>query len=376
VAIDGSIKVSVDWDGDRLTSVSTESQRGIDTQRLFAGKQASEVPELVAQLFSLCSRAQRAASELALQAASGAEESAELQLQRERLVRTEVIHEYLWRFEIDLPQLFGLPINTERFALWRKRIAQAAEQTHDKKAWSQFGVELGEYVAESLLGMRASSWMRLTPHECQKWISEEASPAAATLRVAGKVELAVNDVPVLPAARSKRVLARIVSEWAQSREFANNPHLSGTPVETGALARQIRHTVVREMHDNSRMASARLLARLFDLSEDIEAISTCCTAAKESFYACGAYRESPTQGVGWVETARGLLLHRVKLDGEAVVDYQVLAPTEWNFASDGALVNELTMAPARSEQGAILGVKLSCLSLDPCVAHDVVLNHA
>jgi len=81
-------------------------------------------------------------------------------------------------------------------------------------------------------------------------------------------------------------------------------------------------------------------------------------------------------GISWVENARGLLLHRVRLDELRVTHYGIVAPTEWNFHPEGALVSDLTGAPAADranvEQRAIRLVH----SLDPCVACRVEFDDA
>jgi Ni,Fe-hydrogenase I large subunit len=53
---------------------------------------------------------------------------------------------------------------------------------------------------------------------------------------------------------------------------------------------------------------------------------------------CGALALGGHQAIAWCEMARGLLLHWLKLDGQGhVLDYKVLAPTEWNFHPHGGL---------------------------------------
>ena len=42
-----------------------------------------------------------------------------------------------------------------------------------------------------------------------------------------------------------------------------------------------------------------------------------------------------------METARGLLMHEIALDGERIADYCIVAPTEWNFHPQGPLAGWL-----------------------------------
>ena len=82
------------------------------------------------------------------------------------------------------------------------------------------------------------------------------------------------------------------------------------------------------------------------------------------------------EGLGAVQTARGLLLHRARLADGRVADYQIVAPTEWNFHPDGALVRGLRTIVA--DDGATLEqrTRLAVQALDPCVAFRIEVGHA
>ncbi len=63
--------------------------------------------------------------------------------------------------------------------------------------------------------------------------------------------------------------------------------------------------------------------------------------------------------------ARGLLLHSVQLDRIAtVMEYRVLAPTEWNFHPAGSLGQAVaSLAPDDRDSARLLAA-----AFDPCVA--------
>ena len=52
-----------------------------------------------------------------------------------------------------------------------------------------------------------------------------------------------------------------------------------------------------------------------------------------------------------VETARGLLLHAVEIDGARVLSYRIIAPTEWNFHAQGAAMRGLASIAASRREG-------------------------
>ncbi|OGB87733.1 MAG: hypothetical protein A2535_08470 [Burkholderiales bacterium RIFOXYD2_FULL_59_8] len=79
----------------------------------------------------------------------------------------------------------------------------------------------------------------------------------------------------------------------------------------------------------------------------------------------GALWLAQGQALGWCEMARGLLLHWVQLDAsDGVLDYRVLAPTEWNFHPQGALAQAVAALASNDQApGAMLAA-----AFDPCVS--------
>jgi coenzyme F420-reducing hydrogenase alpha subunit len=82
------------------------------------------------------------------------------------------------------------------------------------------------------------------------------------------------------------------------------------------------------------------------------------------------------EGLSAVETARGLLLHRAIVRDDRVVDYQIVAPTEWNFHPEGALVRGLEGSAVDDEHSLLRAAKLAVHALDPCVASRIEVGHA
>jgi coenzyme F420-reducing hydrogenase alpha subunit len=78
---------------------------------------------------------------------------------------------------------------------------------------------------------------------------------------------------------------------------------------------------------------------------------------------------APGIGRALVETARGLLMHEIVLDGDKVAEYFIVAPTEWNFHPQGPLAGLAAGgADALGSRGAARrGRALAVAALDPCV---------
>ena len=77
------------------------------------------------------------------------------------------------------------------------------------------------------------------------------------------------------------------------------------------------------------------------------------------------------EGAATVETARGLLTHRVRVERGIVTACQTFAPTDANFAPDGPVVTGLTGQPLDP-----VAARLHVFAIDPCVACSVEVANA
>jgi Ni,Fe-hydrogenase I large subunit len=117
---------------------------------------------------------------------------------------------------------------------------------------------------------------------------------------------------------------------------------------------------------------ARAVARLVELARLVGVVAGEAPSERRH----GAALVAGGTGLSWVETARGLLVHRVEVDGDRIAGYRIVAPTEWNFHPRGAFVQgALELAPATPE-ALRLQAGWIVSSLDPCVAWRVEVGNA
>jgi Ni,Fe-hydrogenase I large subunit len=91
------------------------------------------------------------------------------------------------------------------------------------------------------------------------------------------------------------------------------------------------------------------------------------------------------RGLGWVETARGVLVHLIDLEGigadersggERIARYRILAPTEWNFHPRGAVAAGMLGVHAPSADELRQRADWLVQSLDPCVEYVLRIDGA
>jgi hypothetical protein len=311
----GCVRLQLGSDNGRVSQVSVASERPALAERL-RGRSADEAVRLVPLLFALCGKAQGRAAELALEAARGTQCDAHL----DSVVQREALREHLWRWLLDLPVLLG------EVALRDEFVAAAG--------WIANGQR--DELRLLLAGSRIETLQR---------------------RLAEGDDVADSPPRLLPPQDARASLA----VWPQlDADFCRMPHWQGAAAETGAMARQQDRVGM-----NAPVFASRWLARLEELHDwaaGSEKVGTCGTVSAAGGVA----------GIGraLVETARGLLMHEIVLDGDRIADYFIVAPTEWNFHPQGPLAGWLTGRDAGDRKALHSFVARAVAALDPCVRWD------
>ncbi|MBL8347580.1 MAG: nickel-dependent hydrogenase large subunit [Rubrivivax sp.] len=155
------------------------------------------------------------------------------------------------------------------------------------------------------------------------------------------------------------------------------PRLAGQVVETGALARQLvqGHPLVRDYAARrGRGVAARVLARLVEMAIVTPWAERWLAAMRpgEPFHLATPLPDEGF-GVGLAEAARGALGHWVNVQRGRIANYQIVAPTSWNFSprdgagTPGALESALVGLPVPAGEAVPVAVQHVVRSFDPCM---------
>ena len=356
---EGELVVRARWNGSRVTGVEVASTRPHVADRLLAGRAVTEAVAMVPRLFSICGRSQGVAAALACDAAAGRVPEAPALRDRETEVRSEAVQEVLRRVLLDWSRLAGATPDATALADVRSALSAAPDA-------------LRAIVRERIVGARNPWDIFDDAGSGDRWLAAAATPVAALImRLAGgRPAFAASDVALLPA--DGDAVARAVGvALAADAAFERAPSWQGAPAETGALARiHAQPWVAAVVARSGRSALARLVARVVELVAQVR------PDAPPHARVAGAVPIAPGAGLGWVETARGLLVHAVEIGAGVVRRYRIVAPTEWNFHPRGALAAGLAGVAATGEDELRRLVHLAVESLDPCVAYRVEVSPA
>jgi coenzyme F420-reducing hydrogenase alpha subunit len=187
--------------------------------------------------------------------------------------------------------------------------------------------------------------------------------------------LQAGDAPLLPPL-GDAMLARVAQSLERNAGYSLRPRFSEATAECGALARQADHPLVRVAAAcGTTRTYRRILARFIELV-DLPDRMTRLAQGEATGLVVRGLGVAPGRGIAGVETARGLLVHEAKIEGDRIAAYRIVAPTEWNFHPDGALVADLNGVAARTIEEIHRLASLAIQSLDPCVRFEVRVRHA
>lgn len=161
------------------------------------------------------------------------------------------------------------------------------------------------------------------------------------------------------------------------------PRLNGEVAEVGALARQVvnGHPLLLDLvKSDGAGVMSRVVARLLEFALVVPAMEQWCQQLQvnELFCAQQSHQPDSGKGQGLVEAARGSLGHWINVVDGRIANYQIIAPTTWNFSPrdqqgicgplESALQHiELKNAGHAAQLHECLPIQHVIRSYDPCM---------
>ena len=386
--LESSISVTLGIANGKVAQVDIHSTRLVQAARMMAGRSPDQVCAILPAIFSLCGTAQALAGCAAMEAALDQIPSPAQRMARHVLLLLETISEHAQGVLRDWPLLLDEAPDLSLIKPLRPMLAGVKRALYPGNDWAKPGggvltIDRGA-VAEHLqiLPNLAAHLFQHDPQEwatssnlLDSWTQRGQCVAARLLRRLMAEELAGfgRSTPLLMPIGGPRDLASRLG-CDQDGAYLAQPDCGGVVLETNALSRHASTPLIAALsacYGNG--AAPRLMARMVEIAaalrEVAELVQDLCDAPNPA----GPNRTGGT-GLGMVDAARGLLVHRVEIEETMVSRYQILAPTEWNFHPNGPLHAGLVGAEATPDLE--WRARLLVAALDPCVACTIEISHA
>lgn len=342
MSLSGQLSIRLDCQDQVVRSAQVVLQRPVVAiSQLLVGLSPVALLERIPLLFALCAGAQQVAAVRALEQAVNWQAAPEVELARSRLTELELIRESLVRLVQDWP--LPLPLASLKALLQR-----CQQGINELQPWLGFRVQPMLHDPQPL-------------HRCMtelqaRWPEVEACAQGDWL----------SPHPALSSQHPQQPLPEVLDLLGLTALLPNlrlgqmEAEINGQPRTTGpAAAAQAGVSLGEQLVQRVQALMRRAAQAVAGLNHPP---TIACIPGLEA-----------GEGVGRVKTARGCLLQRVQVQGQQVRQWQMIAPTDWNFHPQGVLTRQLSglVLPTDPAEAEAL-VRALVLSIDPCV--DFVLH--
>lgn len=394
----GQLQICLEHRAGRVVGVTIEPEPSRSLEPLLCGKTPTQLLATLPLLYGVCGLAQRLAAWRAWQAAEARAIPTDTGRAQQLLVNLESLREYLLRMRLgwvgpgDEPargdwlkaslSLLGQLLARADGLLFidATAFAERPRPRRDTQALDALLKGLSESLAEEVFGCPLPEWRQIQDMKAlEDWLGAVHNPVTAWLRsllANGKARLGASScawlsgLSGLPELEFEALHQRL--QGPDAADFVARPDWQGQCRETGALARQAHRPLMQQLLQTH---GAGLLARSVAPLLEIAAIAGEPSAPLAQ--TSGAVCHVQPFGIGQVESARGRLIHWLKLEDGLVTRHLVLAPTQWNCHPQGPLAQGLLGLGGLvlDETELRLYARAIIQAMDPCLEWQLNLRY-
>jgi hypothetical protein len=361
--------------------VLVTSSRPVSACRMLIGKSPQQALETVPLLFSICAVAQARTAMLAMQSELNTAD----EIAREILLKIEIAREHLLRILLDYPRLFNLELQKASLAeisglnqTWKKALFKngVAFSFNSKLDVNEDECRLllnslEGAIHQQVFHCSTAQWLEIKNlHTLENWARNCDSAAAISLQKIdqqGWYDQGISSCLPLPELSVFELAKRFDSPNADA--FITQPSWGGQYCESTVLSRQTCSTLINELlRQFSTGLISRWVARLVELAQIPSQIKLLLEKLAIHNY---EPLKNNSDEIAQVEAARGRLIHRVKVENNVIVNYQILAPTEWNFHPQGLIKQALSNLKTKNIEPL---AHIMINAIDPCVGYQLRLG--
>ncbi|MCP4286940.1 MAG: hypothetical protein GY792_21260 [Gammaproteobacteria bacterium] len=392
--VEGRLQIDLYCRKSIVSRVGIHSTRPLLLPRIFFGKNPTEVIATLPLIYSVCGVAQRCAAAEALEQAISRPASRSYLKRRRLLVALETLKEHIWRIELDWARFLDRPadgtgitwvvsmMNEFRVALFAEQDPFTLGGLHVRQQpanpKSQLDT-LDRLLAARIFSLPVQRWLKIADLKAlSEWSRERTTLAQEMLFQIEKTDQAglgqshTAALGILDIAYLEQCLG-----GADAHGFIAHPVWQTAPAETTPYTRRCDHPILLSLAEHyGNGLLTRLTARLVELAllavelrSEIAGLGSPDTTVSSTDLETGI-------GISQIEAARGRLVHRVELKGGLISNYQILAPTEWNFHPEGVLAGGLLGMVSTNETGLKRRADMLINAIDPCVGYQLRINHS
>jgi Ni,Fe-hydrogenase I large subunit len=372
--------------------VELSSSRPLQAANIFIGKTPEQALSIIPLLFSVCGIAQSRAALCAIEQNLKVDSVPELETARDMLVLVENTKEHLFRLFIDWPQLFNLKTSNSKLPYLSQIIGEFksvlfqngeafnldSQINADLKNTGYLIDKLDQYLQQHVFCQTTQDWLKIKDtHALHQWAQQCDSVAAksiSTIYEQGWASEGSTDCEPLPLLDESNLLKRFSASNAE--QFIAQPQWQEHCCETTTLTRQYNQPLIQALiKEFQHTLITRWVARLVELANIPQQLRNMLQQLTDVDSAVPTKNKMGVHGLAQIEAARGRLIHHINVEQGVISNYQILAPTEWNFHPQGLVAKNLSSLADKPEHKNL--EKLAHLminAIDPCVGYQLRIH--
>jgi len=381
----GKLHIKLHHRAGQVEFVEISSSRPTISQVLLS-KTPEQVLTTVQLLFTLCGTAQAYAALLVCREALAIPGNAEIDIAREFLLHLETLRELSLRVTLDWPVLLGQTPDKTPLAALLKYQAQCKDylftggdafSLHSRlninsDKLKQLINDLTRLIDTAIFNGQLATFLKLdTEAQLGDWLAGNPALAARMLNEIYSLNwqaVGTNEVDCLPELNSAEWHRQLLA--TDLAGFVDTPHWQGQRWESTPLNRQLSTPLIfalKQQYGNGLLVRyAAVLQEIATITHDLQPVMRVKSPVATA-YSAGNIQLSQ------VQAARGLLLHRLELRQGQVYDYRIVAPTEWNFQTEGVVAQGLKQLQADDINTLQRQAEWLICAVDPCVPYKLEL---
>ncbi|MBT3205993.1 MAG: HupV protein [Gammaproteobacteria bacterium] len=241
-------------------------------------------------------------------------------------------------------------------------IAQDLNLNHQGKASDNF-MSYGAYPEDEHFLFNAGTWQQHLQTFNPEDIREDISHSWVNSKATAKHPFQGSTIPD--------------SDETSGYSWCKAPRLNQQVMEVGAISRQVisGHPLIRDLVSKTGAnVQNRVISRLLELALVVPAMENWVKQIQPGQSFCHeSIIPQEAQGAGLVEAARGSLGHWLRVKNGRILNYQIIAPTTWNFSprdsseQPGALELALQGTEMDDDKTSAAMIQHIIRSFDPCM---------
>ncbi len=378
-----NIKLTVADDHDRVEQVSIRSTRPYTLCTLFKGKTVEQCLQTVPLLYNICSNAQSYAALLSIEKALALKPDSTANNAREILLMLETVTEHCWQILLDWPLWLAAEADKTKLAefmlfnhkikplLFKQGNAFSLDSIVEiqTQAVLEQVQDLQTLINSRIFNGQLARFVELeSEQQLINWLQNQSSiPALLLARLYRDnwQALGQNTIALLPELNGDSL-----QQLPRGIEFSQWPDWQGQCYESSFLNRQLSQPLVKELYNRyGNGLISRIVARLFEIATMPEHLRQKLAEAEQGHVTgkYSAFSKGEGSAVAQVQAARGLLIHQLELKNKRIEDFQIIAPTEWNFHPAGVAAESLKQIVEKDRGVLLEKVNFLLKAIDPCV---------